>query len=68
MGTVGEQYRDLYQVAQELGVSVRTVRKLARHHGIPLYKLLGQRRSMLRAADVETLRRPIERSDRQAPR
>lgn len=68
MPTVGEQYRDLYQAAQELGVSVKTVRKLVRHHRVPLYKLPGRRRSMLLAADLETLRRPIERSDRRAMR
>ena len=68
MGTLGEQYRDLYQAAEELGVSVKTVRKLVKHHRVPLYKLPGQRRSMLRAADLETLRRPIERRDRQATR
>ena len=59
-----EEYRDLYQAAQELGVSVKTLRKLIRWHGVPLYKLPGERRSMLRVADLLVLRRPIERPAR----
>ncbi len=64
MRTGGEEYRDLYQAAQELGVSVKTLRKLIRWHGVPLYKLPGERRSMLRAADLAILRRPVERTPR----
>ena len=64
MGTGGEQYRDLYQAARELGVSVATVRTLIRHHRVSLYKLPGERRSLLRAPDIDTLRRPIVRGDR----
>ena len=64
MRTGGEEYRDLYQAAQELGVSVKTLRKLIRWHGVPLYKLPGERRSMLRTADLEILRRPVERTAR----
>ena len=64
MRTGGEDYRDLYQAAQELGVSVKTLRKLIRWHGVPLYKLPGERRSMLRVADLAILRRPVERTAR----
>ena len=66
MGEQEERYYDVYEVAELLGVSVPTVWNLIRRHGIIRYKLPGERRTMLRAADVERIRQPVPREDRRA--
>ncbi len=65
MGEQEERYYDVYEVAELLGVSVPTVWNLIRRHGVIRYKLPGERRTMLRAADVERIRRPVPREDRE---
>ena len=60
----GEEYIDLYDTAAELGVSMATVWNLLKYHQIIRYKLPGQRRTVIRRADLETLRQPIPRGDR----
>ena len=67
MGEQGERYYDVYEVAELLGVSVPTVWNLIRRHEVIRYKLPGEKRTMLRAEDVERIRQPIPREDRKAP-
>ncbi len=67
MGEQRERYYDVYEVAALLGVSVPTVWNLIRRHGVIRYKLPGEKRTMLRAEDVERIRQPIPREDRKAP-
>ena len=67
MSERGKEYLDVYEVAEQLGVSVPTVWNLIKRHGLIRYKLPGQRRTMLRAEDVERLRQPTPRPELRKP-
>ena len=60
----GIDYLPLREVCNLLGFAETTVRRLAHKHHIALYKLAGDTRTYIKAADVERLREPVVRVDR----
>jgi predicted DNA-binding transcriptional regulator AlpA len=67
MGESRKDYMDLYEVAEQLGVSMATVWNLIKQHEVIRYKLPGERRTMVRVEDVERMRQPVPRPGRRKP-
>lgn len=54
-------YLTLSEAADMLNVSIPTVRRALRERGLPLFKEIGIRNSLVRATDVEALRGAVVR-------
>ncbi len=56
---VSQEYMSVDEAAAELGISRATVWKWLRRHEVKTFRVLGDRRTLVRRADVEQLREPI---------
>jgi excisionase family DNA binding protein len=56
---LSEEYVSVDEAAVELGISRSTVWKWLRRHEIPTFRVLGDRRTLMRRSDVAKLREPI---------
>ena len=63
---MSEEYVDLYQAAEELGVTRQTLYRLMKEREIPRFRRPGNIRTMMRRGDLEQLREPVRIDD--APR
>lgn len=58
---MGQDFVDTYDAAEELRVSRPTLYRLLGQFEIKKYKIPGNRRTLIRRADLERLRQPQER-------
>jgi excisionase family DNA binding protein len=56
---MAENYIDTYQAAEELGMSRATLWRLLREREIERFRIPGDRRSLIRREDFESLRQPV---------
>jgi excisionase family DNA binding protein len=56
---MGKDYLSMDEAAAELGVSRATLWKWLKRHDIGMFRLLGDRRTLVRRADIEELKQPI---------
>ncbi len=63
---MSEEYVDLSQAAEELGVTRQTLYRLMKDREIPRFRRPGNIRTMMRRVDLEQLREPVRIDD--APR
>ncbi len=56
---MSEEYVSVDDAAEQLGVNRGTLWKWIRRYELPTFRFLGERRTMLKRADVERLREPI---------
>ena len=63
---MSEEYVDLYQAAEELGVTRQTLYRLMKERDLPRFRRPGNIRTMMRRTDLEQLRQPVRIDD--APR
>ncbi len=56
---MSQDYLSVDEAATELGVSRATVWKWLRRHGVNTFRVFGDRRTLIRRADIERLREPI---------
>jgi hypothetical protein len=54
-----EGYIDLYDTADELGISMATLWNLLKRYDIVRYRFPGKRRAVIKREDLEQLRQPI---------
>jgi excisionase family DNA binding protein len=60
------EYIDVYEAAEELGVSRMTLYRLMNERGIRRWKFPGNRRTHIARTDYERLRQPEEREVKSA--
>lgn len=58
--TPDPEWIDLYQAADQLGVSQATMWNLLKRHEIDRYRMPGRRRTMIKRSDFDRLRQPIK--------
>jgi putative transposase len=58
-----EEYIAVDDAAERLGVSRATAWNLIKRHGLQTYRRPGERRTLLRRADVDTLAAPMPTED-----
>ena len=56
---MSQDYLSVDQAAEELGVSRATIWKWIRRSETPTFRVLGDRRTMVRRTDVDAMRQPI---------
>jgi excisionase family DNA binding protein len=56
---VSSDYLSVNDAAAELGVSRATLWKWLKRHNVGTFRLLGDRRTLIRRADVEKLKEPM---------
>ncbi len=56
----GNEWIDLYEAADELGVSQATMWNLLKRHEIDRYRPPGKRRTVIKRTDFERLREPVK--------
>ncbi len=56
---MSKDYLSVNEAAAELGISRATLWKWIKTQGIGTFRLLGDRRTLMRRADVENLKEPI---------
>ncbi len=56
---MSQDYLSVDEAANELGVSRATVWKWLRRHDIDTFRVFGDRRTLIRRADIARLREPI---------
>ena len=56
---MAEGYIDTYKAAEELGMSRATLWRLLRERQIERFRIPGDRRSLIRIEDFESLRQPV---------
>jgi excisionase family DNA binding protein len=54
-----EEWVDLYAAAEDLGVTRQTLYRLLDQFEVPRFRRAGQRRVMIRRADVERMKEPL---------
>lgn len=54
-----EEYVSVEEAAALLGVAKVTVWRLIRRYGLQTFRILGERATFVRRADIEPLRQPI---------
>jgi excisionase family DNA binding protein len=60
---MSKDYLSVDEAAGELGVSRATLWKWLKRHNIGTFRLLGNRRTLVRRADVEKLKEPMPIED-----
>ena len=60
---MSKDYLSVDDAAAELGVSRATLYKWIKRHEIGTFRLLGDRRTLMRRADVEKLKEPMPIED-----
>jgi excisionase family DNA binding protein len=56
---MAKDYLSVDEAAEELGVSRATVWNWIKRTEMPTFRVIGDRRTMIRRSDIETLRQPI---------
>ena len=56
---MSEEYLSVDEAAAELGIARATAWKWIRRHEIPTFRVLGDRRTLIRRTDLATLRKPV---------
>ena len=54
-----DEYVSVDEAASMLGISRATAWKWMRRHGIETFRVLGDRRTLIRREDVERMRQPV---------
>lgn len=54
-----EEFIDTYKAAEQLNMSRATLWRLLRERDIDRFKVPGDRRSLIRVSDMESLKKPV---------
>lgn len=57
-----QDYMSVDEAAEELEVSRATMWKWIKDRSIPTFRILGDRRTLVKRADLETLKQPIPKA------